>query len=329
MVSRQSSKDPIYEGDNCYRIGDYNNALCWYNKGLRKDPENIILLTMKANVLYNLHRYNKAYECYVKVLLQAKALEIIDQYVERYQSNLQIDIYNLHELLKIKYNIPITLAGLQLVLKKVREDHNKYRKVKEWLDFKKSLQQKHQVPLEEYMYLFLQRFGESFYKHFISFYCYLYEHNIINLTMNQFATILMEHRRKIKLEQFERFLRTGRKQPMLDTMTGTEFVDFLADIFQNKGCLVSKNPPTHDFGADLIVVRLGVAIAVQAKCRKQAVRITAIQEIYGGRDYYHTQRALVVSIGGFTKSAVKLANRLGVELWDRKRLLDEINKPGF
>jgi len=37
----------------------------------------------------------------------------------------------------------------------------------------------------------------------------------------------------------------------------------------------------------------------------------------------------VISVGGFTKSAVKLANRLGVELWDRKRLLDEIKKFGF
>jgi len=38
---------------------------------------------------------------------------------------------------------------------------------------------------------------------------------------------------------------------------------------------------------------------------------------------------MVISVGGFTNSAVKLANRLGVELWDRKKLFDEIPKPGF
>jgi restriction system protein len=139
----------------------------------------------------------------------------------------------------------------------------------------------------------------------------------------------MEHRKKMKLDQFERFLKTGRKQPLLDRMTGTEFVNFLADFFDNKGYHVRKNPPTHDFGADLIVDRFEETIAVQAKCRKQTVGIPAVQEVHGARDYYRTRRAMVISVGGFTKSAVKLANRLGVELWDRKRLLDEIKKFGF
>ena len=132
---------------------------------------------------------------------------------------------------------------------------------------------------------------------------------------------------KIKFEQFERYLRTGRKQPFFEKMTGLEFVDFLVDFFQIKGYYVKKNPPSYDFGADLIIEKFGDTIAVQAKCRKQAVGIPAIQEVHGGRDYYRTQRAMVISIGGFTKTAVKTANRLGVELWDKKKLLENMKKP--
>ena len=329
MISKQTRYRNYYGGNVCYNDGSHKEILKRLNLSLKKDPENTYLIILKGNVLINLCRYAKAYECFMTVLIHANIIDLIDNYVEKYNAHLEGDVANLLALLNNKYNIPITPDGLNLVLKKVREDHNKYRNVKEWQDFKKSLQRKHQGPLEEYMYLFLQRFGESFYKHFISFYCYLYEHNIINLTMNQFATILMGHRKKMKLDQFERFLKTGRKQPLLDRMTGTEFVNFLADFFDNKGYHVRKNPPTHDFGADLIVDRFGETIAVQAKCRKQTVGITAVQEVHGARDYYRTRRAMVISVGGFTPSAVKTANRLGVELWDRKKLFDEISKPGF
>ena len=329
MISKQTPYRNYYGGNVCYNDESDKEILKKLNLALKKDPENTYLIILKGNVLINLRRYAKAYECFIKVLIHANIIDLIDNYVEKYNAHLEGDVVNLLNLLNNKYNIPITLDGLNFVLKKVREDHNKYRKAKEWRDFRKSLQRKHQVSRDEYMDLFLQRFGESFYKHFISFYCYLWEHNIINLTMNQFATILMGHRKKIKLDQFERFLKTGRKQPLLDRMTGTEFVDFLADSFENKGYHVRKNPPTHDFGADLIVDKFGETIAVQAKCRKQAARITAVQEVHGARSYYHTRRAMVISIGGFTKSAIKLANRLGVELWDRKKLFDEISKTGF
>jgi len=326
MISTQTRYKNYYGSNVCNYDGSYKEILKKLNLSLKKDPENTYLIILKGNVLINLCRYAKAYECFIKVLIHANIIELIDNYVEKYNANLGGDVVNLLNLLNNKYSIPITLDGLNLVLKKVREDHNKYRNVKEWQDFKKSLQRKHQGPLEEYMYLFLQRFGESFYKHFIGFYCYLYERNIINLTMNQFATILMDQRKKMKLDQFERFLKTGRKQPLLDRMTGTEFVNFLADFFDNKGYHVRKNPPTHDFGADLIVARFGETFAVQAKCRKQTVGIKAVQEAHGARDYYRTRRAMVISVGGFTNHAVKIANRLGVELWDRKRLLDEIKK---
>lgn len=329
MVSQHSLADLFNEGDNCCRVGNYKNAICWYNKELKKEPENIILLTKKANTLHELHQYTKAYDCYVKVLIHTKTLDLITQYVESYQSNVQRDVNTLYDLLKINYSIPITLPGLQFVLKKTQESIDESKQVSEWMHFKKRLQQKRLGSPDEYIDLFLQQFGESFYKHFIGFYCYLLECNIINLTMNQFATIFMEHREKMKLEQFERFLRTGRKQPLFNRMTGSEFVDFLADFFRNRGYLVTKNPVTHDFGADLIISRFGVTTSVQVKHRKQAVGVPAIHEINGGRDYYRTQKAMVISLGGFTKFAVKLAKRIGVQTWDRTRLLDEINKPGF
>jgi len=330
MVLKQPKKDPVYEGDCCYRCGDFQNAMCWFNRGLKKNPENIVLLTKKANTLVKLGRNTKACEFYNKAFFYARVFEIIDGYIGQYQMDLDRDVHNLMALLNSKYFIPITLDGLKFVLKKTQEDLAGFKKIKEWQQFKKSLQRRNLSSIEDYVDLYLKKFGERFYTHFWSFFCYLREEKGYTITSNLFADILIKERKKLELNQFEHMLRSGGgKQPLLDKMSGLEFERYLTTMFESKGYVVEKTPGSHDYGADLIVDKFGETIALQAKCRKQAARITAVQEVNGGRDYYRTRRAMVISVGGFTESAVKLANRLGVELWDRKRLFDEISKPGF
>jgi restriction system protein len=87
-----------------------------------------------------------------------------------------------------------------------------------------------------------------------------------------------------------------------------------------------KNPPSYDFGANLIIDRFGETVAVQVKCRKQVAGVSAVEEVQCGRDYYRTREAMVISLGGFTSSAVKMAACLRVELWDKKELLQQMTK---
>ena len=312
-----------WEGDNCQYFGNFKKALCWYKKALMKDPENVVLLIKEGNTLEILHKYTNAYECYIKALLNADKYELIDNFVEKCYFPQEGDVLNLLNFLRL-YNIPITLNGLKLVLKKEREARDIYHKFKEWQDFRKILERKQQLPIEEYVKLFLQRYGKYFYKYFARFYCYISSEKSFYITKRQLIDIILNQKKRIENDQVEEIIRTGRKKKSLSHLKGINFEEYLAELFEKKGFMVRKTPPSYDFGADLIITKFGENTAVQIKFKKQAVGITAIQEVHGARDYYYTQRAMVISLGGFSSSAIKMANRLGVELWNRTKLLEQI-----
>ncbi len=329
MILIQSLNEHRFEGDNCYRVGNYKNALCWYNKALKKDPNSIILLTQKANTLIFLKKYTQAYNVYNKVFIQMDCWGVIDDYISRYSTDLTLDIHQLKELLVLNYKIPITQGGLQTFLKIRHEKINELKRIDEWTNYKKNLGSKPITSLEEYIDLFLHRFGENFHIHFWSFYCYLRFQKGFSIAPNRFADIIVKQRKKLELQQFERMLKRSRGKHSLDKMTGIEFESYLSTLFSEKGCVIEKTPDTRDFGADLVLERFGQKTVVQAKRTKAAVGIKAIQEISSARSWYNAERAIVITSSTFTKPAKDLANRVGVELWDRKRLLDEISKPGF
>jgi restriction system protein len=116
---------------------------------------------------------------------------------------------------------------------------------------------------------------------------------------------------------------------MLDRMTGIQFEEYLIMFFEACGYQATKTPSSHDQGADIILKLLGESIAVQAKRQKNPVGNKAVQEVFAAKKYYLAHKAMVITTCTFTKSAIDLANRLGVDLWDRKKLLDEIRKHEF
>ena len=52
------------------------------------------------------------------------------------------------------------------------------------------------------------------------------------------------------------------------------------------------------------------------------VGLEAVQEVYAGRDYYECHVAVVLTNQTFTPAAIKLADKIGVVLWDRNTLRD-------
>lgn len=106
----------------------------------------------------------------------------------------------------------------------------------------------------------------------------------------------------------------------VDKMDGHEFEDYLKAHFEKLGYRC-KNVGSngHDYGVDLIIYKNGINTAVQAKRYNDSVGIKAVQEIVSGKDYYGCDHAMVVTNSRFTSSAVKLANKCGVELWDREK----------
>lgn len=186
--------------------------------------------------------------------------------------------------------------------------------------------------IEEEVDVFLQEFGEQYYKHFMSLCCYLWKYNTSSLTMGRLIDLINQRKKMIELEQFERLVKAGvrKKGESLDLMTGIQFENYLATFFECCGYEVTKTKHSHDRGTDLILKRFGETIVVQAKRWKQKnVGTRAIQEVVTAQKLHHTKQALVVTTSRFTKQAVEMAKELRVELWDRERVLDEIHNTRF
>lgn len=109
-----------------------------------------------------------------------------------------------------------------------------------------------------------------------------------------------------------------------DLMSGQEFEQAIAEIFKRMGYKVSATPITGDQGIDIIAVRNGIRIGIQAKCYTGKVGNSAVQEVVAGKQYYNLNRCMVVTNSSFTSSAVKLAKANNVTLWDRKVLQEKL-----
>ncbi|MDO6658006.1 restriction endonuclease [Anaerobacillus sp. 1_MG-2023] len=108
---------------------------------------------------------------------------------------------------------------------------------------------------------------------------------------------------------------------IIDGMTGTEFEDYLADIFQAKGYNIKLTPRSGDYGVDLILRKRRNKIAVQVKCYTSNIGVDAIQEVIAGRIYWRTKEAMVITNRFFTPNAQKLAKKSDVKLVDRDSLI--------
>ncbi|MDP2852078.1 MAG: restriction endonuclease [Gallionella sp.] len=103
----------------------------------------------------------------------------------------------------------------------------------------------------------------------------------------------------------------------LDQLSGTEFEEFLAGLFRAQGYAAELTPLTGDYGADLILLKDGQRIAVQAKRYVGSVGVSAVQEALSGQAYYQCDTAWVVTTGAFTTNALELAKKSGVKLIGR------------
>lgn len=109
-----------------------------------------------------------------------------------------------------------------------------------------------------------------------------------------------------------------------DLMSGQEFEQAIAKIFKNMGYQVTMTPTTGDQGIDIIAVRNGIRIGIQAKCYTGKVGNSAVQEVVAGKQYYNLNRCMVVTNSVFTSAAVALAKANNVTLWDRYVLEEKL-----
>ena len=107
----------------------------------------------------------------------------------------------------------------------------------------------------------------------------------------------------------------------IDKMSGLDFETFLKHQFEKLGFKVEVTKASNDYGADLILHKKNLIIAVQAKRYHSNIGVKAVQEVIGSMAYYEAHKGLVVTNSFFTKNAQALANANNVTLWDREVLI--------
>ncbi|MEI6429648.1 MAG: restriction endonuclease [Pseudanabaena sp. ELA607] len=108
----------------------------------------------------------------------------------------------------------------------------------------------------------------------------------------------------------------------VDQMSGREFEEFLAQLYQGIGWNVELTGKSNDGGCDLIISTQDRSqlIAIQAKRSKNKIGYKAVQEVYTARGIYQTKEAWVVTNSYFTAPTQARAKQLGVKLYDRNNL---------
>ena len=107
----------------------------------------------------------------------------------------------------------------------------------------------------------------------------------------------------------------------LDEMDGIAFEHFTCDILVANGFEHAESTKASwDFGIDVLATKDNVTYAIQCKRYSSLVGIEAVQQAYAGRAYYECHVAVVFTNQYFTRSARKLADKIGVVLWDRHML---------
>ena len=131
-----------------------------------------------------------------------------------------------------------------------------------------------------------------------------------------------QHRReeRERQEQIEALLQRDAFSETIDYMSGTDFENFMANVFDQKGYVVQTTPASGDQGVDLLVTIDDRKVAVQLKRYTAPVGNAAVQAAFAGMFHYKAKEAWVITTSSFTPGAKQLAKSTGVRLIDRREL---------
>jgi len=94
-------------------------------------------------------------------------------------------------------------------------------------------------------------------------------------------------------------------------LRGYEFEAYLSRVLQNLGYEVTQHGGSGDQGVDLLAVKNGGRIAIQAKGYGGSVGNSAIQEAYTGSAVHRCHACAVVTNSRFTSGAIEAAEHTG------------------
>lgn len=113
----------------------------------------------------------------------------------------------------------------------------------------------------------------------------------------------------------------------IDLMEGHQFEEWCAEALRSSGFAnVSVTPGSGDQGVDVLAEKDGIKYAIQCKRYNKDLGNTPIQEVHSGKDLYHRHVGVVLTNQFFTDGAKALADATGTLLWDRKWIMQYLER---
>lgn len=113
-------------------------------------------------------------------------------------------------------------------------------------------------------------------------------------------------------------------------MSGLEFEHFCREVLIANGFQSAEvTKSSHDYGGDILAQKDQVKYVIQCKKYSSPVGIDAVQQVIGSRSIYNCHVAAVLTNSTFTDSAIKLAEKNNVILWDKTTLEKMIGQSGL
>ena len=106
----------------------------------------------------------------------------------------------------------------------------------------------------------------------------------------------------------------------IDNLSGLEFENYCTELLKKNGYKSETTKATGDDGGDIIAVKDNITYIIQCKKYLDTVGNRAVQEVYAAKGIYKAQKAIVITNNFFTNHAIKEADMLDVELWDRNSM---------
>lgn len=151
--------------------------------------------------------------------------------------------------------------------------------------------------------------------------------------LDYYYELIKSIKKDIKISDIKQKLQTKQKRKIntytiddVDLMTGNEFEEFIGLLFKKMGYSSRITKQSGDQGLDVIAIRNGIKIGIQAKCYSNTVGNSAVQEAVAGKSFYNCDKVVVVTNSYFTLSAIELAQVNNVILWNRDMLKEKLKE---
>jgi hypothetical protein len=269
---------------------------------------------------------------FLSTIIESENYDLIVSFASKYGLNYtKSDLENLNKLLKSRgierdlntsnglINFDFEL-DLDTTAKLIQDEVKK----QEYNNYKNRIFQSNPFTKNDFLSVYLNIYGKS-----------LYELQKFNGVLNEdgFEPLLgieiINAFKKMELELFEKRLKADENYQdanVIDQMNGYDFEHFVKKLFENMGYSVEHTPLSGDQGADLIVTKFGEKTSIQVKRYSGNVSNSSVQEVVASKNYYNSDKCMVVTNSYFTNSAVELARANSVELINRDKLFQLIDR---